>query len=133
MNDFIKKHRAIIFSLFRYYVRLNKTFMLHSDIWYEFKKFVALDVGKDLKGTAIEKFVFNTQVAAFESPWVYLSVRDGIANSNYYKFHLDDVTINEVSSSEYLKFEEHLMDGRNISDPFTLEIDLTPLIGVFQG
>ena len=126
MNDFIKKHRAIIFSLFRYYVRLNKTFMLHSDIWYEFKKFVALDVGKDLKGTAIEKFVFNTQVAAFESPWVYLSVRDGIANSNYYKFHLDDVTINEVSSSEYLKFEEHLMDGRNISDPFTLEIDLTP-------
>jgi len=125
MNKFIKEHRAMIFSLFRHFIRLDKTFMLHSDIWYEFKKFVALDAGKGLKGSAVEKFVFNTQVAAFESPWVYLSVRDGIANSQFYKFHLDDVSINEVSSAEYLQFEERLMNGQHMSDPWALEIDLT--------
>jgi sucrose synthase len=126
MNEFISKHRALIFSLFRHFVRLNKTFMLHSDIWYEFKQFVGTDVGKGLKGSAVEKFVFNTQVTAFESPWVYLSVRDGIANSNYYKFHLDDVCISEVPVSEYLQFEERLINSQKDLDPWTLEIDLTP-------
>ncbi len=126
MNEFIGKHRALIFSLFRHYVRLNKAFMLHSDIWYEFKQFITTATGKGLKGTAVEKFVFNTQVAAFESPWVYLSVRDSIANSIFYKFHLDDVCISEVTASEYLQFEERLINGPLNSDPWTLEIDLTP-------
>jgi sucrose synthase len=100
--------------------------MLHSDIWYEFKQFVETDAGKGLKDSTVEKFVFNTQVAAFESPWVYLFIRDGIANSKYYKFHLDEVSISEVSVSDYLQFEERLMNGRTVTDPWTLEIDLTP-------
>jgi sucrose synthase len=126
MNQFIDKHRALIFSLFRHYVRLNKPLMLHSDIWYEFKQFVKTDAGKGLKDSTVEKFVFNTQVAAFESPWVYIFMRDGIANSKYYKFHLDEVSISEVSVSDYLQFEERLINGKNVADPWTLEIDLTP-------
>jgi len=126
MNQFIEKHRAVIFSLFRHYVRLNKTLMLHSDIWYEFKQFMQTDAGKGLQGSAVEKFVFNTQVAAFESPWVYLFLRDGIANSKYYKFHLDEVSISEVSVSDYLQFEERLINSKHDTNPWTLEIDLNP-------
>jgi sucrose synthase len=126
MNQFIEKHRPVIFSLFRHYIRLNKTLMLHSDIWYEFRQFVAKDAGKGLEGSAIEKFVFNTQVAAFESPWIYLFVREGIANSKYYKFHLDEVSITEVTVSDYLQFEERLINSKHDTDPWTLEIDLTP-------
>lgn len=126
MNTFIEKNRAAIFSLFRNYMRLNKTFMLHSDIWYEFQQFLNTDKGKSLKNTPIEKFVFNTQVAIFESPWVYLHVRDGIADSMYYKFHLDNVSIDEVPVTEYLKFEERTIDNQTESNPWLLEIDLTP-------
>ena len=126
MNEFIERHRALIFSLFRHFVRLDKTLMLHSDIWYEFKLFVKTEAGKGLQDSAVEKFVFNTQVAAFESPWIYLFVRDGIANSKYYKFHLDEVCISEVSVSDYLQFEERLINSQNAINPWTLEIDLTP-------
>ncbi len=100
--------------------------MLHSDIWYEYMQFVNTESGKALKDTTIEKFVFNTQVAAFESPWVYFSVRDGIAHTKYYKFHLDEVSLSEVSVSEYLQFEERLANSHRDPDPWTLEIDLTP-------
>jgi sucrose synthase len=126
MNEFIERHRALIFSLFRHFVRLDKTLMLHSDIWYEFKQFVKTEAGKGLQDSAVEKFVFNTQVAAFDSPWIYLFVRNGIANSKYYKFHLDEVCISEVSVSDYLQFEERLINSQNDIDPWTLEIDLTP-------
>jgi sucrose synthase len=126
MNDFIIKHRPLIFSLFRHFFRLNRAFMLHSDIWYEFKQYIKTDAGKGLEKTAVEKFVFNTQVAAFESPWVYFMVRDGVANSHYYKFHLDDVSISEVTVSDYLQFEERLMNNRKEVDPWALEIDLAP-------
>jgi sucrose synthase len=126
MNEFIERHRALIFSLFRHFVRLDKSLMLHSDIWYEFKQFVKTEAGKGLQDSAVEKFVFNTQVAAFESPWIYLFLRDGIANSKYYKFHLDEVCISEVSVSDYLQFEERLINSQNNIDPWTLEIDLTP-------
>ena len=126
LNGFIEQHRPLIFSLFRHYVRLNKTFMLHSDIWYEFKQFITSDAGKALKGTALEKFVINTQVAVFESPWVYLFNRDGIAKSQYYKYHLDDVCLSEVPVSEYLQFEERVSNGSKKSDPWNLEVDLAP-------
>jgi len=126
MNAFIEKNRGTIFSLFRHYMRLNNTFMLHSDIWYEFEQLLKTDIGKSLRNTPIEKFVFNTQVAVLESPWVYLFVRDGIANSMYYKFHLDNVSIDEVSITEYLNFQERIINSQTESNPWMLEIDLTP-------
>jgi len=126
MNAVIDKNRGAIFSLFRHFIRLDKTFMLHSDIWYEFKQFTSTDIGKSLKDSPIEKFVFNTQVAVFESPWVYLFIRDGIANGKYYKFHLDNVSIDEVSVTEYLAFEERIFNNQKEPDQWMLEIDLTP-------
>jgi sucrose synthase len=126
IKEFIDKNRPAIFSLFRHFVHQNKMFLLHSDIWYEFQKFVATENGAALKGTPVEKFVYRTQVAAFDSPWVYLFVRNSIATSNYYKFHLDNVSISEVPVSEYLAFEERISNGHHDLDPWTLEVDLTP-------
>jgi len=85
LEDLITDQRNSIYSLFRYYVRLSKTFLLHSDIWYEYKQFIKSEVGASLKDTAIEKLIFNTQVAVFGSPWIYLFIRNGIANSKYLK------------------------------------------------
>jgi sucrose synthase len=126
LEDLIANQRNSIYSLFRYYVRLNKTFLLHSNIWYEYKQFIKTDIGASLKDTAIEKLIFNTQVAVFGSPWIYLFVRSGIANSKYYKYHLDDVCFTEVPVSEYLEFQERLSNGQPDANPWTLEIDLTP-------
>ena len=126
LEDLITDQRNSIYSLFRYYVRLSKTFLLHSDIWYEYKQFIKSEVGASLKDTAIEKLIFNTQVAVFGSPWIYLFIRNGIANSKYYKYHLDDVCFTEVPVSEYLEFQERLSNGQPDTNPWTLEIDLTP-------
>ena len=126
LDDSLNRHRNSVYSLFRYYIRLNKKSLLHSDIWYQYKQFIKTEVGEPLKDTPIETLIFNTQVAAFESPWVYLFIRTGIANSKYYKYHIDDVCFSEVPVSEYLSFEERLVNPKQDSDPWTLEIDLTP-------
>ena len=126
LADFIDTHRNCVYSLFRHYVRLNRSFLLHSDIWYEYKQFLKTETGAALKNSPIENMVFNTQVAVFKSPWVYLLTRSGIANNTYYKYHLDTVQFSEVPVSEYLAFEEQLTTGKADHNPWTLEIDLTP-------
>lgn len=125
LEKLFSEHRNAIYLLFRNLIRLNKTFLLHSDICFEFNNFVHTDTGKPLKDTAIESFILNIQVAAVQSPWIYLHVRNGIANTSYYKFHLDDVSLTSVTVSEYLAFEERLVNYNRI-DPWTLEIDLKP-------
>ncbi len=126
LTDFIRKHRRSVFSLFRYYVRLNRTFMLHSDISYEYKQFLKTETGKCLINSPIETLIFNTQAAVFGSPWIYLLIRTGVASNRYYKYHLDTVEFSEIPVSEYLAFEERLTIGTPAHNQWTLEIDLAP-------
>jgi len=126
LDSFLSNNRNAVYSLFRYFVRLQKTFLLHSDICYEFKKFTETEAGTVLKNSVIEKTINNIQVVAIQSPWIYFSIRPGIARSEYYKFHLDDVSLSPVDVSEYLAFEERLAQKKQNENPWTLEVDLTP-------
>jgi len=91
LDKFIESNRNAVFSLFRHYVRLNRSFLLHPDIRYEYEKYKANETGEHLKDSIVEELIQNTQVAAIESPWIFMSVRSGIAATNYYKYHIDDV------------------------------------------
>ncbi len=126
LDAFLLTHRNIVYSLFRHYVRMNQKYLLRSSIVYEFNQFVSEEENAVLKDSPLEKLIHNTQVAAFGSPWVYLFVRNSIARSHYYKYHLDDVCLTEVPVSEYLAFEERISNGKELEDPWTLEIDLKP-------
>jgi sucrose synthase len=126
LADFITNHRNSIYSLFRHYIQLQKPFLLHSEIWYEFRHFSQTESGNVLKDSPVEKLVFSTQVAVLQSPWVYLFVRYGIANSKYYKYHLDHVQFHEISVSEYLEFEERVANNKHSQNLWPLELDLKP-------
>lgn len=126
LDSFISNNRNAVYSLFRYFVRLQKTFLLHSDICYEFKKFTETEAGTVLKNSVLEKTINNIQVVAIQSPWIYFSIRLEVARSEYYKFHLDNVTLSPVDVSEYLAFEERLAQKKQNENPWTLEVDLTP-------
>jgi sucrose synthase len=126
LDKFIESNRNAVFSLFRHYVRLNKPFLLRPDIRYEYVKYEESETINNLKNSIVEELIHNTQVAAIESPWIFMSVRSGIAAHRYYKYHLDDVCFSEVTVSEYLSFEERLINKTMTEDPWTLEVDLTP-------
>ena len=126
LNDFATRHRKIVYSIFRNYIRLNRTFLLYSDIGYEYRQFIQPDTEDILKDSPLEKFIHSVQVAAFGSPWIFLSIREGVARSRYIKFHLDDVVFTEIGVDEYLAFEEKIAgDGAQL-DSWMLEIDLKP-------
>ena len=126
LDKFIESNRNAVFSLFRHYVRLNKSFLLHPDIRYEYEKYKENESAEHLHESIVEELIQNSQVAAIESPWIFLSVRSGIAATNYYKYHIDDVCFSEITVSEYLAFEERLINNSGGENPWTLEVDLTP-------
>jgi len=126
LNEFADRHRKIVYSLFRHYIRLNKDFLLHSDMRYEYSQFIYPEIEAILSGSPVEKFIQAVQVAAFGSPWIYIFIRTGIAQSEYVKYHMDDVIFTEVDVNEYLGFQEKLANGNTRHDNWILEVDLKP-------
>ncbi len=93
---------------------------------HEYQNFKQPDVENLLIDSPLEKLISATQVAVFGSPWIYIFIRNGIAQSKYVKYHMDDVVFNEVEVNEYLEFEEKLVTETTRHDDWILEVDLTP-------
>ena len=125
LEKVIEQNRNAVYSLFRNFMRLNKPFLLHSDLNFELQNFLSDGIGKVLKNTILEELITNTQVATVSSPWFYLDIRSGVARHHYLKLHLDHVTFSQVDISEYLRFRERLINPAN-GRKWTLEVDLAP-------
>jgi sucrose synthase len=92
----------------------------------EFEDYIETDTGQVLKGSIFERLLTRVQVAAIHAPWIYLSVRTRIAEWQYFRFHHENVIVNEVDVNEFLKFEEQLIEQRPNQEEYTLSIDLKP-------
>ncbi|MGD2112462.1 MAG: sucrose synthase, partial [Gammaproteobacteria bacterium] len=65
------------------------------------------------------------QEAAVDPAWVYLALRLRVGVWGYLRIHIDTMTPGEVPVSEFLRFKEGLVNGRQ-DDDWVLEIDLEP-------
>ncbi|MCB0283269.1 MAG: sucrose synthase [Calditrichaeota bacterium] len=124
LEKFIAENRNAVYSLFRNYMRLNKPFLLHSDMNHVLDEFITTKSGKILKESSFTEMMRNTQVAVISSPWMYMYIRPDIAKQSYYRFHVDDVTIEEISASAFLSFQERFIGDS--AKNWSVELDLTP-------
>ncbi len=126
LEQCIQDYRKQVYLLLRRLVQLERKLLLKSDIIYECEQFCSSDSGKSLKGTPFETFINRTEVAAINFPWLYVSVRVEIGQWEYYRFHVENVSFEEVSVAEYLQFEETIVNHNPDENQWILEVDLGP-------
>ncbi len=128
--EFIHKHRQDVYLLFRRYVALNKTFLLSSDLWDEYKAFCEEEAKINIfRAPLLEQTIANTQEAIIAAPWIYLGVRPRVARWIYLRFHMETMHLEEITVSEYLRFKEQQIN--NYVDSWVLELDFGPFERTF--
>lgn len=126
IKDAIREDREALHTLLRRYLGLKRSFLLHSDLWDEFQKFCSEDPhGRRLCDSPWAGVIRRAQEAAIDSPWIFLAVRERIGRWRYHRLHVEAMEHDEISSSEFLAFKEHLVDGVSGDEP-PLEVDFGP-------
>lgn len=124
LEEYIAEHKGEVGALFNRYVELGKRLLLSSELWDEFQAFCGENGKKDMLTSPLGVCIHVAQEAAIEYPWVYLAIRQRVANWVYMRVHVEDVVTEDVLVDSYLKVKERVVAGQ--SDDFTLEIDLEP-------
>ncbi len=119
------EQREAIFLLLRHYLRLERPFLLKSDLWDEFQAFCEHEHYSGLCDSAVAAVIRTAQEAVLQAPWIYLSLRPGIGRSSHVRINIDHMDEEAVSLSDFLAFKEKVADG-GAADPWPLEIDLAP-------
>ncbi len=126
LADYLQQQRDLAYSLLRKYASLDKTYLLRSDILDQFQLFCEEDSSGTVADSPLGENIRASQEAAVQAPWLYMAVRPRIGKWIYLRFHIESVSVEEVSVSEFLSFKERISDGHQQEDVWPLEIDLTP-------
>lgn len=126
LTEYLHTHRETVYPLLRHYINLGKPFLLQSDLWAEFQQFCSTEKEHALCDTSVSRMIRQAQEAAIDAPWIYLAIRPRKATWVYIRFHLEVMELEEVTTSEFLKFKERLILGKDNSGKWTLEVDLKP-------
>jgi sucrose synthase len=115
-------HRAAMNVLFRRYIRLGKPFLVWPDIMHEYLEFRA-EAGKQIDGS-LDRLMRLSQEGAVNGLVICLAVRQKVVTWQYVEIDTEVMFCREISSTEYLRFKERVVDRH--SDEWMLELDLSP-------
>ncbi|MBE0567247.1 MAG: sucrose synthase [Krumholzibacteria bacterium] len=105
---------------------VGRPFLLRSDLQDTFAA-VCAEPGSDvLSGSPLAKLVGWAQEAAVGGAWIHLAVRTRVARWAYLSLHPDTLAVSEITTAEFLRCKERLVDGRRDTDAWNLEFDLEP-------
>lgn len=126
LSEFLHANREAVYPLLRHYINLGRPFLLQSELWDEFRNFCDSENRHTLCDTSLGKIIQHAQEAAIAAPWIYLGIRPRKARWNYIRFHIDSMELETIDVSEYMRFKEWLVNGRNHNQQWVLEVDLGP-------
>ncbi|KAG8378645.1 hypothetical protein BUALT_Bualt07G0006900 [Buddleja alternifolia] len=86
-----------------------------------------LERSKVLEGS-LGDILSSTQEAAVVPPYVAFAIRHNPGVWDYVKVHADNLSVDIITSTDYLKFKERIFDENWAKDEYALEIDF----GVFD-
>lgn len=96
----------------------------------EFEAGIADGDKEKLKDGALGEMLSAAQEAIVLPPWVALAIRPRPGVWEYIRVNVNELAVEELSTSEYLQFKEELVDGRS-NNNFTLELDFEPFNASF--
>ncbi|MBF0288960.1 MAG: sucrose synthase [SAR324 cluster bacterium] len=125
LSEFLSEHRKEVYLLLRKIVHVERPLLLKSEITKIFDEFCEENHAA-LKETVLGELISHIEVCVMQPPWIGLSVRTNIGEWKYYRFHVEEVSFEEISVREYLRFEEQIVDPHAANDDWILEFDLGP-------
>ncbi len=122
---YAQDNRDTVYALLHRFFAAKRPFLLQSDLRDEFSAMCEEISRDDLADSTLGEFVAHLQEGVFHMPWAYFALRPETAQWVYLRINEESLAIEEVSTSEFLRFKEARID--NVQDPSkTLEIDFAP-------
>lgn len=122
----VREHRNIILDLLSRYVKQGNTILQPHHLLDELNNITEADKATEIKDSAFGLLIANCQEAMVLPPWVGFAVRPRPGIWEYLRINVEELTLEELSVSEYLGFKEQLANGTDDPDPFVLELDFAP-------
>jgi sucrose synthase len=122
----VQEHRNIILDLLSRYVKQGRTILQPHHLLDELNNILEADKATEIKESAFGLMLGNCQEAMVLPPWVGFAVRPRPGIWEYLRINTEELTLEEMSVSEYLGFKEQLANGTDDPDPFVLELDFAP-------
>lgn len=124
LRQFCIDNHELIIGLFERLLRLEKMFLIKSEIWDEFTVYCKEHKLQWLKESPLAVALSKAQEVAVDDEWLYMAIRPRVAHWHYMRFRYLDGEITEVGVAEFLAFKEKLIQGKYVEQ--ILEFDLAP-------
>jgi sucrose synthase len=125
LERLLLEHRDTLYVLLRRYRDREKPFLLHSDLVEILDDFCATGPGTALRNSVFCRLMQAAQEAFFRDSAMYLDVRWGVARRGYWQLDCEQMSLREITVSQFLRSKEQIIDPTLRSVP-TLDFDLKP-------
>ncbi|CAA3026123.1 sucrose synthase 2 [Olea europaea subsp. europaea] len=131
VEDTLSAHRNELVSLLSRYVSQGKGMLQPHHLIDELDNIVCDDAGKKkLSDGPFGEILKAAQEAIVLPPFVAIAVRPRPGVWEFVRVNVYELSVDQLTVSEYLRFKEELVDGRN-DDPYVLELDFEPFNATF--
>nr|CAB38021.1 sucrose synthase [Craterostigma plantagineum] len=131
VEETLADHRDELISLLSRYTSRGKCLLQSHQLMDELEDAIAEDpANKKLSDGCFNEVLSSAQEAIVLPPFVILAVRPRPGVWAYVRVNMQELSIDELTVSEYLCFKEELVDGRGF-DPYVLELDFEPFNATF--
>jgi len=126
LAGYLQEERSQAHRVWHHLLGMQRAFLLRSDVQDAIVELRAPPEGDGLLNSPLEKLLGRVQEAAIAAPWIYLAVRVRVGRWEYMRVHLDTMSMERISVSNFLYFKERLVNGSQEDWSWELEIDLEP-------
>ncbi|XP_022891567.1 sucrose synthase 2-like [Olea europaea var. sylvestris] len=131
VEDTLSAHRNELVSLLSRYVSQGKGVLQPHHLIDELDNIVCDEAGKKkLSDGPFGEILKAAQEAIVLPPFVAIAVRPRPGVWEFVRVNVYELSVDQLTVSEYLRFKEELVDGRN-DDPYVLELDFEPFNATF--
>ncbi|PIA61285.1 hypothetical protein AQUCO_00300666v1 [Aquilegia coerulea] len=130
VEDTLFAHRNELVSLLSRYVDQGKGILQPHNIIDELDIAIGKECGQKLKDSPFTDVLKSAQEAIVLPPFVALAVRPRPGVWEYVRVDISELTVEQLTVSEYLLFKEELVDGES-TDKYALELDFEPFNASF--
>jgi sucrose synthase len=126
LASYLHRERNQAHRVWHYLLGLQRALLLRSDVQDALAELCAQADGDSLRNSPLEKLLGRVQEAAVDAAWIYLALRVRVGCWEYMRVHLDSMSMERISVSQFLYFKENLINGNRDAWSWELEIDLEP-------
>ncbi|KAL6978366.1 Sucrose synthase 2 [Sarracenia purpurea var. burkii] len=131
VEDTLSAHRNELISLLSRYVAQGKGILQPHHLIDELDSIIGDDKANlSLTNGPFGEVLKSAQEAIIVPPFVAIAVRPRPGVWEYVRVNVHELSVEQLSISEYLRFKEELVDG-HVCDPYMLELDFEPFNATF--